>query len=287
MEINQFKNIVIIGLGLIGGSIARDIKRIDPNKPVYAIDKDSSAIQSAVRNKDIDQEIDIHQALELKSALIIIATPISTVRNIANTLSSCQSKNPTIVMDVASIKTDIVDLFESLTNRHVEFVGTHPMAGTEFTGYEHARLSLFHAKPWIVCKHGKNTEEAIQRVQKFITSLGGIYRQIPAEDHDEMVSLVSHAMLMMSNMIFDLVATGSTKSLELAGDGFKGVVRTAGGNPQLHSEILENNRTKIIESLKLINSRIQEHIDSGLSELDFEYFAKNVKRHHKWIYTKK
>lgn len=287
MGINQFENIVIVGLGLIGGSIARDIKRVDPNKPVYAIDSSSLAIEQAIKNGDISADIDIPRALQLKSVLIIIATPISSVKSIAQAIRNSQTTDKAIVIDVASIKSEIVELFEASTNQFVEFIGTHPMAGTEFTGYEHARLSLFHAKPWIICKHNKNTESSIRYVREFISALGGIHREIPAEEHDKMVSLVSHAMLMISNMVFNLVATEYEQYLQLAGDGFKGVVRTAGGNPQLHTEILENNKPKIIESLQILNNHIQEQIDSNLSGLNHEYFAKNVDRHHKWIYTKK
>ncbi len=203
------KKIKIIGLGLMGGSIAKDLKSEDA----------------------------------LETELIILAAPLSAIPSLATEIHA-QSQNrqePLIVMDIGSVKSKIAMHFETLSTDFVQFVATHPMAGAEKGGYENSREGLFAGAPWVVTPHRKNTEEALDLVEAFIRRLGANPLRMDADTHDWRAALVSHLPYIASLSILDFVAQTDPQSLEMAGPGFRSIARLAGDNPLLRQEIaLEN-----------------------------------------------
>ena len=287
--------VAIVGLGLIGGSIAKDLHAHHPDMPLYAIDPNDHAVETAVDEGIIDEGIS-YADLGACARLVILAPPIDKVEETAYRVHDALRKphqrlfERYVVTDTASIKAPIARLFEELATPEADFVASHPMAGTEFAGFAHARKDLFRAKPWIICPHPANQATSLDTVGALIRDLGGKLRTIDARTHDEQAGLVSHAVIMLSNVIFDFVATRHPEALELAGDGFTSTTRLASGNPELHSSIVAHNADvaygHLEEFVEFLQARIAQRNEKDTESL-LAYFTANMEQRNKWLHRRK
>lgn len=285
----SLERFTIVGLGMLGGSIAKDLREKMPNAEISAIDPNEDSVGQAMAEGVVNRA-ETYEGIGRAACFVIITSPLETVAPIARELSSAISDDGKIskdgkwvVMDTASVKTDITSTFESLTDERVEFISTHPMAGTEFAGYPHSRKHLFRAKPWIVCRHDQNTEESIRMAEDLIHILGGRAREIDAEKHDQQAAVVSHSVIMLSNLFFDFVASRYPEALEVAGDGFNSTTRLASGNPRLHEEILKLNRHVTGEVLGEFKDYLGSVVGSNLA-LPEGFFERNKKKRDQWLH---
>lgn len=279
----------IVGLGMLGGSIAKDLREKMPNAEISAIDPVEDNVDQAVAEGVVNRA-ETYEGIGRAACFVIITSPLETVAPIARELASSFKKDGRrpgkwIVMDTASVKTDITSTFKSLTDERVEFISTHPMAGTEFAGYPHSRKHLFRAKPWMVCRHDQNTDESIRRAEDLIHILGGRVREIDAEKHDQQAAVVSHSVIMLSNLFFDFVASRYPDALEVAGDGFNSTTRLASGNPSLHEEILKLNRHVTEEVLREFKDYLESVVGSSL-DLPEGFFERNKKKRDQWLHKR-
>lgn len=170
-----------------------------------------------------------------EAELTIIATPLSAIVSAAHEL-----KAP-LVMDIGSIKGEIAKEFEKLTTEAQEFIATHPMAGSEKSGYENSRSDLFHAAPWVITPHGKNSAEGLNKIKTLIGLLGAKALVMDADVHDERVALISQLPHQLSVMLLDFVKQSDPEALEMAGPGFKSMTRLTADNPQMREEMRHMN----------------------------------------------
>lgn len=216
-----FQKVGIIGLGLIGGSIAKALK----GKGTYVATVKSKSPDVAEARKIIDRVFPNLNALAQEVDLLIIATPLSSVIPIAREISS---DHPLLVIDVGSVKGEIVKEFARLTKGHVEFLSTHPMAGTEKSGFDAADAELFVGAPWIIVPHAKNKA----KIQKWIRMLGAKPIVMNAKEHDRKAALISHLPHLISKILWDFVQEKDPESIQIAGPGFRSMTRLA------HSKLL-------------------------------------------------
>jgi prephenate dehydrogenase len=295
---NKLNSFAIIGLGLVGGSIARDLRAKHPDAFIVAIDPDKQTINDAIQSGTINREID-YVDLPRSAQVIILAPPIDRViscaRRVFRSLKSLNSHafDRYIILDTASVKKSIAKEFRELTaksDRNVDFLATHPMAGTEYSGFSHAQKGLFRAKPWMVCLHSENSKEAISAMYEFVRELGARVVPVGADEHDKSAAVVSHAVIVLSNIIFDYIASRHPEALKLAGDGFTSTTRLASGNPELHKNIILNNSeyTEAIlkDFLQFFDNKIT-NLSVCDAELLREYFTHNMNRRNEWIRRKK
>lgn len=243
-----FQKVGIIGMGLMGGSICKALKMKDASIEIAYISKSVEDRKQAVLWADIESSslIELIESVEM----IIIASPISSVIEIAmeiNRQSACLNKK-LVVIDIASVKAEIVSQFEQLTNAHVEFVGTHPMAGKETSGFEGSQATLFVRRPWIISSHQKNSLKTLNDVTEFVRFMGADPLQLQAVEHDRKVALISHLPGILSKLFFDFVNHIDTNSRQIAGPGFDSFTRLAHANQELRSEIKKSNHL-LIEDL--------------------------------------
>ncbi len=292
----EYKSFAIVGLGLIGGSVAKDLRAEYPNAYIAAIDTDKKSIVESIKDGIVDEAIE-YKHLPNLAQVTILAPPMDYIRESALCVSDSfaathkRTFKNYIVLDTASVKTPVAELFEDLTaiSQDVEFVATHPMAGTEYSGFKHARKDLFRAKPWIVCSHPNNTPEAIDAVSNFLHGFGAKVRQINAEEHDRQAALVSHSVIMLSNLIFEYIATKHPEALELAGDGFISTTRLASGNPELHKSIIQNNASFTEQHLEEFSEFLAEKVKhlSTDGDLLLDYFKQNMNQRNSWLRRRK
>lgn len=246
-DIVPFAKIGIIGLGLIGGSIAKTIKRQDLPISVSTLKRDSGNNRQALREGWIKIEFNNLRELLLNIDLLILATPIRIVIPLAENIRKIPlgTGKRLIVIDVASVKEPIARAFEKLSSEQIEFIATHPMAGSEQSGFQSAQADLFHAAPWIITPHKKNSPEALQKVEKFLRFLGAKTKLLTEKKHDRQVALVSHLSFVIATSLFAYVFKTDKESIKLSGPGFRSLTRLASGNSTMHGEIVQNNRKNL------------------------------------------
>ncbi len=283
----------IIGLGLIGGSIAKDLKELDNPPNVVAYDPREKTIEAAVKSGHITEGLPVSEIARVATTTVI-AAPIDRVASLGLEIRDSllagadDTDEGRIVLDVASVKKPISNVFSVLTTSSVEFVATHPMAGTEFSGFSHARKGLFRAKPWVICPHENNSEGAIESAEAFIEQFGPHIRVMEADVHDRHAAAVSHSVITLSNLLFDFINERHPEALDLAGDGFNSTTRLASGNPEMHASIVRANKGFVYQYLDEFLEYIGRRIDDLRDGKDIlPFFEGNASKRDEWLRNRK
>lgn len=252
---NQDKNILVIGAGLIGTSIALGLT--SHGRKVFLSDIDSGALDDAVKvsgaSKHIDQEISI----------VVVATPPASVAKI---IAAAAIDHPqAVITDVASVKGSIFRELELLgTSGWDRIVGGHPMAGREVSGAIGAQGNLFLDRPWVIARSSKTSPEAIATVKEMVEALGAfpLFRTI--EEHDRAVALISHTPQVVASVLAGELVDAESSYVELAGQGIRDTIRIAGSDSRLWTEILSENSEYISQQL----TQVAKHLLDFASALD-------------------
>ena len=228
-----FKKIAIIGVGLIGGSIGLAIKKKKLAGEVIGISRHQRTLNLAKKIKAID-----YGSLDLKAVkdadLIIFAAPIETILNLALSLSGLISKN-CIVTDVASTKLEIVSKLEKF---FPNFIGAHPLAGSEKRGIDFARADMFKGSLCILTPTKNTSVKAKKEVALFWEKIGARTTQLSAPDHDKIMAFVSHLPHILA---FSLIGAVPEKYLKFCASGLKDTTRIASSDSRLWAEIILSN----------------------------------------------
>ncbi len=243
--------LAFIGLGLIGGSIARGIKRSNPKATIMAYMRTRSRLEQA-REDGIVDVILSGVGEELRQCdLIFLCTP---VEHNASYLSQIGPflKPGALITDVGSTKTDI--------HRHVTrlglesvFVGGHPMAGSEKTGYEHSSDHLLENAYYIITPTAKSTREQTDRLVAVARSIGSIPIVLDYEQHDRITAAISHLPHIVASSLVNLVRdsdSGDSMMKRLAAGGFKDITRIASSSPEMWEQICMTNSQNLSHILK-------------------------------------
>ena len=238
----------VVGLGLIGGSIARDLKA-QINVTVIGVDKNQHHAEKAMELGLVHKLASIGD-VTLEADVIILATPVDSIETLLpQVLDTVGSK--TVVIDVGSTKSDICKMVASHPNRG-QFVAAHPLAGTEFSGPEAALKGLFHDAKNIICEKDKTHDAALETALKVFESMGMKTLFMGAEEHDRHLAYVSHLSHVTS---FSLGLTvleiekDEKQIFNLASTGFRSTSRLAKSNPQTWKAIFGRNRKYLGEAL--------------------------------------
>jgi prephenate dehydrogenase len=255
-----FVNIGIIGLGLIGGSIAKAIKSKQNGVGVCTLAFDSADIAKAQLNNAVDVVYGTMDELCAHVELIILAVPPKAVLPLAEEIfSHAEQFNKLVICDVAGVKGRIVSAFERLSESRIEYVATHPMAGSENSGFDNSSAVLFANASWIVSPHQRNTAENLSKIGQLIEFLGARPSHIEAAKHDRQVAYVSHFPGLLSELLLQFVIDNDPQSISISGPGFKSMTRMAYDNRELRKEIIAENRTLISSCLNRWSDYVQQH----------------------------
>jgi len=243
-----FMNICIIGTGLIGGSMALDIKSIYAEAVIYGIDVNEKNLNDALQLGIIDQKA---KNEDLYSAdIVIVALPVDIglviIPEILDTVGV-----ETLVIDVGSTKLPICEAITNHKNRH-NFMATHPIAGTEFSGPKAAIKGLFQGKTNIICEVEKTTFKLQERAMDLFKKLGMRIRYMDPKSHDKHIAYVSHLSHISSFMLGKTVIEKEKDErdiFDMAGSGFESTVRLAKSSPEMWTPIFKQNKKHIVKSL--------------------------------------
>lgn len=233
----------IISLGLIGGSLLKVLSETD--NTLYAVTRNKETIEKA--KKYTENSSDNIESLR-ECDIVFVASPINKTLEILDSIESVVSKD-CIVLDCASVKE-----FVMKKKRPYKFIGSHPMAGTEFSGFDASFKELFRGAKWVLTPNNNISEQEIQTVENIISKTGAEIIITNAKEHDEAVALISHLPLIVAQSIF--YSTKDNKlALKLASSGFRDMTRLALSNLEMAEDMKAYNASNIdIASEKLFSS---------------------------------
>ena len=247
----------IIGLGLIGGSLAISIRENELAKRIIGVDSSNKNAEDALAIRLVDEITNIETAVPLAD-LIIITVPVDQTKLILPKVLDSINKNST-VMDVGSTKEGICRIADQHRNRG-NFVATHPIAGTENYGPLAAVPGLFNDKLSIICDRERSFDFAILQTERLYKSLGMKIINMKSEEHDLHAAYVSH-LSHISSFTLGLTVLEIEKNeetiFELAGSGFASTVRLAKSSPDMWAPIFDQNSKHLSEALNAYIKNLQ------------------------------
>ncbi|MCR8668856.1 prephenate dehydrogenase [Aestuariibaculum sp. M13] len=269
-------NIFVIGVGLIGGSLAIDIKKNNPNAVIHGIGRNDNTLDEALALKLIDKKAtleDLNQA-----DLVIVSIPVdATVKILPTVLDNISDTG--LVVDVGSTKLDICKVVENHPKRR-NFLAMHPIAGTEYSGPSAAIEGLFVGKTNIVCEVEKTTFKLQEKALKLFTDIGMRIRYMNPEAHDKHIAYVSHLSHISSFMLGKTVIEKEKNErdiFDMAGSGFASTVRLAKSSPEMWTPIFKQNKDNVIETLEEYINNLT-HFKDLMKGDDFEAIFNEMKQ---------
>ena len=250
-------NIFIIGLGLIGGSLSLDIQQKFKDSTIYGIDTNEEHIKKALELGIIHEQVVIS---EVKNAdIVIISIPVDVSLDIIHQTLNIVSDN-CLVIDVGSTKEQICKALENHPKRR-NFLATHPIAGTEFSGPDAALRNLFNGKTNIICEVEKTAFKLQEKALEIFSKLGMRIRYMDAKSHDKHIAYVSHLSHISSFMLGKTVIEKEKNErdiFDMAGSGFASTVRLAKSSPAMWTPIFEQNKENVIKTLDEYIQNLQQ-----------------------------
>lgn len=251
------KNIFCIGIGLIGGSFAIDIKKQHPESVIYGISRKDTTLEKALEHNLIDKKATLD---DLNNAdLVIVSIPVdATVKLLPIILDKISDK--TLVFDAGSTKEAICKVVEHHKNRR-NFLACHPIAGTENSGPTAAISGLYKGKTNIICEVEKTTFHLQEKALDLFRAIGMRIRYMDPVSHDKHIAYVSHLSHISSFMLGKTVLAKEKNErdiFDMAGSGFASTVRLAKSSPAMWAPIFNQNKENVIESLEEYINNLQK-----------------------------
>lgn len=239
----------ILGIGLIGGSMALDIRKQYKNATIFGIDNNEKHLNEAIELGIIDSKATFDDLIN--ADLVIVSVPVDIGLVILPTILD-KIGDETLVFDVGSTKFPICN---AIANHHKRrnFMATHPIAGTEFSGPSAAISGLFQDKTNIICEVEKTTFKLQEIAMELFKKLGMRIRYMDAKSHDKHIAYVSHLSHISSFMLGKTVIEKENDErdiFDMAGSGFESTVRLAKSSPAMWTPIFKQNRKHVVKSLE-------------------------------------
>jgi len=260
----------IIGLGLIGSSLALKIDKIYNDIYIYGEDICESNLNYAVENKIIKSKLEEKDYSKLD--ILFLAIPVDEILNVLATVLDRVGNN-TLVVDLGSTKKPVCDLVNNNQNRS-KFLAAHPIAGTEFSGPISADSSLYDNKTIILCETEKTENKLLTMAKELFLSIGMNIKEMKADEHDKHIAYVSHLSHITSFMLGKTVMDKEKDEetiYDMAGSGFESTVRLGKSSPSMWTPIFHQNKKNIVDALNeyLKNIKNFKHLieTENLSEI--------------------
>jgi cyclohexadieny/prephenate dehydrogenase len=280
MAKTMFDKIALIGIGLIGGSIALEARKRGLAKKIVAATR--SAETAALANK---LKLADHCATDLAAAcdgadLVIVCTPVGACGQVAKAIAP-KLKKGCIVSDVGSVKQAVIDAMRPHIPAGVHFVPAHPVAGTENSGPEAALLDLFQGRYCILTPLPDSDPKAVDKLEAFWKALGSEVNRLDPANHDRILAITSHLPHLIAYTIVgtadDLGGHLNSEVLKYAAGGFRDFTRIASSDPTMWRDVFLNNREAVLEVLQRFQEDLfylQRAIRWGEADKLFELFTR-------------
>ncbi len=249
-----FERIAILGLGLIGGSIALAARQTWPKSLVIGVDS-KDVLEHAMVRHAIDVAADEPYVIS-EADLVILAAPVRENLQLLAQIDEHLGQ-AAVITDVGSTKRAIVDAARALPPR-LTFVGGHPMGGAARGGFEAARPELFKGRPWIFTPHTDTAGDALEKLFAFASALGALPKTMGASEHDRVLAFISHLPQLTASALMAAIGREAGDALSLAGRGLVDTTRLAASPAGIWQDIAATNRDHIRRALDALIARLTE-----------------------------
>jgi prephenate dehydrogenase len=271
MKDTMLNKLVIIGVGLIGGSFALSLRKAGLVKHITGLGRSKENLQKALELGIIDEISDNYsQALE-KADLVLLAVPVGQTAEILKKINPYLEPQ-TIISDVGSTKQDVIAAAHSSIPEHFKnFVPAHPIAGAELSGSSAATADLFKGKSLILTPSDETDSDSIESIQKLWQGCGAHTSLMTPYQHDEMLAMTSHlphilAFTFMNHMLSNSTEKNADTLLNFAGSGFRDFTRIASSSPEMWKDICLANRRLLLQQIRVYQNelaRMNEILEDG------------------------
>jgi prephenate dehydrogenase len=246
--------LVIVGVGLIGGSIGLAAKQRGQFKKVIGVGRDLSTFPRIRSLGCVDEMTTDLAGAAARADVLVICTPVDRIaEQVLSVEREC--KPGSLITDAGSAKAALVAEVERKFVGEAQFVGSHPLAGSEKKGPEHARADLFDGRLTLITPTNRTPKAAIERAARFWESLGSRVKQVSPEFHDEALAVTSHLPHLVAAALAEMLPV---ELAEFTATGFRDATRLAAGDPQLWSAIFSQNNKHISEALDRFQERLSQ-----------------------------
>jgi len=251
-----FERLAILGLGLLGGSVAIAARERGLAKCVVGAGRRPAPLQAALERGVVDEIGDAVSAVR-GADLVILATPVSTMATVLEDVSG-ELLPGAIVTDVGSVKGAVAETLPGLLPEGTTFIGSHPMAGSHLKGVEYARGDLFEGACCVVTPLTGAQSDAVERLERFWRSTGAVVLNREPSTHDDHAAWISHAPHVLAYAFAHALGEGPLSAGEMAGSGFRDFTRIARSDAALWGDILSANRKSLARPLEEFSRSLSE-----------------------------
>ena len=261
----MFNKITIIGCGLIGSSLLRAIDKKKLSKEINIFDKSKEASIFIKNNFSVNVFNDISESVK-DSDLVIISSPLSSYKEILLSIKS-NLKKDVILTDTGSVKKEVNKIISNLNLKHVHWISSHPIAGTEFSGPESGFAELFDNRWCILSTDNQKDKKEIDRLKSFWEAIGSKVKLMTFEDHDQVLSLTSHVPHVIAYSIVRTVINDDNKFkndiIQYSASGLRDFTRIAASDPVMWRDIFIDNSENILKVLNNLARPLGRAIADG------------------------
>ncbi len=248
-----FEAIAIIGLGLIGGSVAKDVRRLGLARQILGYDNNEDHRKEIKSGKLTDYLSDLPDKKLSQAELVLLAVPVKSFKDIIPVILPNISSSA-ILTDTGSVKSPLLKMMYSPKYEKIRFVGGHPIAGSENYGPAAAQENLFSGKRCILTPGEKTDKDWIKVVRRFWESLGTKVSEMDAASHDQMFASVSHLPHILAYACIQAISNVATQeALGHSGAGLKDFSRIASSSPQMWADIFLENQVNLLPRISAFN----------------------------------
>ena len=273
------KTIYIVGLGLIGASMALGIKRDHPDYEILGYNRSKPSRDIALERGMVDRATDDFPSFAPLADIIILTLPIKQTIAFIQELAGLNLKEGVIISDAGSTKAAIVDAAEQyLAGKPIRFVGAHPMAGSHKTGAASADVNLFENAYYIFTPSSLTSPDTLEEMKDLLSGLHARFIEIDAKEHDRVTSQISHFPHILASGLMEQTAIYAQEhemTRRFAAGGFRDMTRIAESEPGMWTSILLSNRDTILERIEDFKERLDgigQAISKGEEEQIWNFF---------------
>ncbi len=257
----MFEKITIIGCGLIGSSILRNINNNEISKIISVFDNSKNVVET-IKKENLCSNIsrDIKSAVK-DSDLIILAIPLSSYKEVLLTAKDT-FKNDAIITDTGSVKKEVNKIFENLNLSNISWIASHPIAGTEESGPSAGFKDLFKNRWTIICDNSKSKKDKVEKLKKFWEFLGSKVKLMSIDEHDHILALTSHLPHAVAYNIVKTAINSDEKFkdeiIKYSAGGLRDFTRIASSDPLMWRDIFIDNSENILKILDEFSKNIDD-----------------------------
>ena len=282
----QFDTVAVVGLGLIGGSFAMEVRRLGLAKRILGYDNNSEYRAEITRRNLVDYLANAPDEKLAEAQLVMLAVPVKAFAEVLSNIRPHLSTS-VILTDTGSVKSHLLKLMRTPVYSGISFVGGHPIAGSENFGPLAAKENLFSGKRCILTPEMDTDRDVVRKVCEIWESIGSMVTEMDAEDHDKMFASVSHLPHLLAYASIQAISDSSTpEAMSHSGAGLKDFSRIASSSPEMWADIFLENQENLlsrINTFKDVVTRLEDAIKRNDKEKLIELLARAKTERDRWM----